>query len=135
MDLWLWKSEEVDKSSHKVTMNLYRNFKISHFRAQGIYRAQANNELKIVYPLDIGMEKEMATHSSMENPMDGGAWQATYHGVSKSRTGLSDFTFTFHLHALEKEMATHSSALVWRIPGTGEPAGLPSMGSHRVGHN
>ena len=95
MDLWLWKSEEVDKSSHKVTMNLYRNFKISHFRAQGIYRAQANSELKIVYPLDIGMEKEMATHSSMENPMDGGAWQATYHGVSKSRTGLSDFTFTF----------------------------------------
>ena len=128
MDLWLWKSEEVDKSSHKVTMNLYRNFKISHFRAQGIYRAQANSELKIVYPLDIGMEKEMATHSSMENPMDGGAWQATYHGVSKSRTGLSDFTFTFHLHALEKEMAPHSSVLAWRIPGTGEPGGLPLWG-------
>ena len=67
--------------------------------------------------------------------MDGGAWWAAVHGVSKSRTWLSDFTFTFHFHALEKEMATHSSVLAWRIPGTGEPGGLPSMGSHRVGHN
>ena len=70
-----------------------------------------------------------------ENPMDGGAWWAAVHGVTKSRTGLSDFIFTFHFHALEKEMATHSSVLAWRIPGTGEPGGLPSMGSHRVGHN
>ena len=61
--------------------------------------------------------------------MDGGAWQAAVHGVSKSRTRLSDFTFTFHFHALEKEMATHSSVLAWRIPGTGEPGGLPSTGS------
>ena len=67
--------------------------------------------------------------------MDGGAWCAAVHGVVKSRTWLSDFTFTFHLHALEKEMATHSSILAWRIPGTGEPGGLPSMGSHRVGHD
>ena len=67
--------------------------------------------------------------------MDGGAWWATVHGVAKSRTRLSDFTFTFHFHALEKEMATHSSILAWRIPGTGEPAGLPSVGSHRVGHD
>ena len=59
----------------------------------------------------------------------------TVHGVTKSRTPLSDFTFTFHFHALEKEMATHSSALAWRIPGTGEPGGLPSVGSHRVGHD
>ena len=65
--------------------------------------------------------------------MDGGAWQATVHGVTKGQTRLSDFTF--HFHALEKEMATHSSALAWRIPGTGEPGGLPSMGSHRVGHD
>ena len=71
----------------------------------------------------------------LENPMDGGAWQATVHGVTESRTGLSDFTFTVHVHALEKEMATHSSVLAWRIPGTGEPGGLPSMGSHRVGHD
>ena len=73
-------------------------------------------------------------YSCLENPMHGGAWQATVHRVSKSPTGLSDFTFTFHFHALEKEMATHSSVLAWRIPGTGEPGGLPSMGSHRVGH-
>ena len=65
--------------------------------------------------------------------MGGGAWWAAVHGVEKSWTGLSDFTFTFHFHALEKEMAVHSSVLAWRIPGTGEPGGLPSMGSHRVG--
>ena len=67
--------------------------------------------------------------------MDGRAWWAAVHGVDKSRTRLSDFPFTFHFHALEKEMATHSSVLAWRIPGTGEPGGLPSLGSHRVGHN
>ena len=67
--------------------------------------------------------------------MDGGAWLAAVHGVAKSWTRLSDFTLTFHFHALEKEMATHSSVLAWRIPGTGEPDGLPSMGSHRVGHD
>ena len=74
-------------------------------------------------------------YSCLENPMDGGARWAAVHGVSKSQTRLSDFTFTFHLHALEKEMATHSSVLAWRIPGTGEPGGLLSMGSHRVGHD
>ena len=67
--------------------------------------------------------------------MDGGAWQAAVHGVAKSRVRLNDFTFTFHFHALEKEMATHSSVLAKRIPGTGVPSGLPSMGSHRVGHD
>ena len=67
--------------------------------------------------------------------MDGGAWQATVHGVAKSRTRLSDFTFTSHFHALEKEMATHSSVLAWRIPGMEEPDGLLSVVSHRVGHN
>ena len=74
-------------------------------------------------------------YSCLENPMDGGAWWATVYGVAKSRTRLSDFTFTFYFHALEKEMATHSSVLTWRIPGTGEPGGLPSMGSHRVRHD
>ena len=74
-------------------------------------------------------------YSCLENPVDGGAWWAAVHGVAKSRTWLSNFTFTFHFHALEKEMATHSSVLAWRIPGTGEPGGLPSMGSHRVGHD
>ena len=74
-------------------------------------------------------------YSGLENPMDGRAWWATVHGVARSRTWLSDFTFTFHFHALEKEMATHSSVLAWRIPGTGEPGGLPSMGSQRVRHD
>ena len=74
-------------------------------------------------------------YSCLENPMDGGAWWPAIHGVVKSRTRLSDFTFTFHFHALEKEMATHSSVLAWRIPGMGEPGGLPSMGSHRVRHD
>ena len=74
-------------------------------------------------------------NSCLENPMGGGAWWAAVHGVTKNRTPLSDFTFNFHFPALEKEMATHSSVLAWRIPGTGEPGGLPSMGSHRVGHD
>ena len=84
------------------------------------------------------MEKAMATHSSTlawkiswaEEP-----WWAAVHGVAGSRTRLSDFTFTFHFHALEKEIATHSSVLAWKIPGTEEPVGLPSMGSHRVRHD
>ena len=74
-------------------------------------------------------------YSCLENPMDGGAWWAAVHGVAKSQTQLSGFPFTFHFHALEKEMATHSNILVWRIPGTEESSGLLSMGSHRVGHD
>ena len=74
-------------------------------------------------------------YSCLENPMDAGAWWAAVHGVAKSRTQLSNFTFTFHFHALEKAMATHSSTLAWGIPGTVEPGGLPSMGSHRVGND
>ena len=74
-------------------------------------------------------------HSCLETPMDGGAWWAAVQGVAKSWTRLSDFTLTFHFPALEKEMATHSSVLAWRIPGMGEPGGLPSMGLHRVGHD
>ena len=74
-------------------------------------------------------------YSCLENPMDGGGWWTPVHGVAKSRTQLSDFPFTFHFHALEREMATHSSVLAWRIPGMGEPGALPSMGSHRVRHD
>ena len=74
-------------------------------------------------------------YSCLESPMDGGAWWAAVHGVTKSRKRLNNFIFNFHFHALEKEMATHSSVLAWRIPGKAEPGGLSSMGSHRVGHN
>ena len=74
-------------------------------------------------------------YSCLENPMDRGAWWAAVHGVAKSWTGLSDFTFTFHSHALKKEMATHSSILAWRIPGTEAQGRLLSLGSHRVGHD
>ena len=74
-------------------------------------------------------------YSCLENPVDGGAWWAVVHGVTRSWIRLSNFTFTFHFHALEEEMATHSSVLAWRIPGAGAPGGLPSLGSHRVGHD
>ena len=74
-------------------------------------------------------------YSCLENPMDRGAWKAAVHRVTEGRTRLSDFTFTFHFHASEKEMTTHSSVLAWRIPGKGEPGGPPSVGSYRVGHN
>ena len=73
--------------------------------------------------------------SCLENPMDEGAWKAAVYGVAEGQTRLSDFTFSFHFYALEKEMATHSSVLAWRIPEMGEPGGLPSVGSHRVGHD
>ena len=92
-----------------------------------------NTSLKFIYFVVVnGIPLQ---YSCLENPMGRGAWWAAVHGVAKSRTRLSDFTFTFHFHALEKEMATHSSVLAWRIPGTGESDGLPSMGSHRVGHD
>ena len=88
--------------------------------------------LLVMWPL---AWKNPLQYSHLENPMDGGAWWAAVHGVASSWTQLSDFTFTFHCHALEKEMATHCSVLAWRIPRTGEPDGLLSMGSHRVGHD
>ena len=84
-------------------------------------------------PVDLTTLDTSLLYSFLGNPMDRGAWWATVHGVAKSRTRLSDFTFSFHFHALEKELATHSSVLAWRIPGMEEPGGLLSMGSHRVG--
>ena len=86
-------------------------------------------------PLQTSIYGTPLQYSCLENPMDRGAWKAAVHGVAEGQTRLSDFTFTFHFQALEKEMATHSSVLAWRIPGTGEPGGLPFMGSHRVGHD
>ena len=82
-----------------------------------------------------GGHGNLLQYSCLENPMDGGAWWAAVHGVAKSRTLLSDFTFNFHFHALEMEMATHSSVLAWRIPWTEEPGGLQFIGLQRVGHN
>ena len=99
---------------------------------------QADKTRVLRWTMVCAPEKAMGTplqYSCLENPMDGGAWWAAVHGVAKSRTRLSDFPFTFHFHALEEEMATHSSVLAWRIPGTAEPDGLPSMESHRVGRD
>ena len=96
------------------------------------------NLLNIRKRLEISSREGNGTplqYSCLENPMDGGAWKTAVHGVTEGRTRLSNFTFTFHFHALEKKMATHSSVLAWRITGTGKPSGLPSMGSHRVGYN
>ena len=94
---------------------------------------------QMVFHLSLPLHREgngtPLQYSCLENPTDRGAWWAAVHGVAKSRTWLSDFTFTFHFPELEKEMAAHSSVLAWRIPRMGEPGGLPSMGSHRVGHD
>ena len=102
--------QKIDARRNSVRLYMYYHFLLSKFNS----------------PLQ---------YSCLENPMDEGGWWAAVHRVARSWTWLSDFTFTFHCHALEKEMATHSSVLAWRIPGTGQPGGLPSMGSHRVRHN
>ena len=96
---------------------------------------EENNRMVKTSDLFRRRQWQSTQYSCLETPMDRGAWKAAVHGVAEGWTQLSDFTFTFHFHALEKEMATHSSVLAWRIPGTGEPGGLPSMGSHRVGHD
>ena len=86
-------------------------------------------------PSSSGFYLLLFQYSCLENPMDVGAWKAAVHGVAEGRTRLSEFTFSFQFHVLEKEMATHTSVLAWRIPGTGKPGGLLSTGSHRVGHD
>ena len=109
----------VGKSSKIFILRRFSSCFLKHSRR---YQSREGNGIPLQY-------------SCLENPMDRGAWCAAVHGVARSRTWLSDFTLFFHFHALEKEMATHSSVLAWRIPGTGEPGGLPSLGSHRVGHD
>ena len=120
---------ELEEGGGGVQLSVNRGFSIDSIKLQ--------NELLLQPPACSAGEGNGTPlqYSCLENPMDRGAWWAPVHGVSKSQTQLSDFIFTFHFHALEKEMATHSSVLAWRIPGTGEPGGLPSMGSHRVGHD
>ena len=109
------------------TLRAYKAIHISYFSKLPIYG---------VIALFVGEGNGTPLqYSCLENPMDRGAWWAAVHGVAKSWRRLRDFIFSFHFAALEKEMATHSSVLAWRIPGTGEPGGLPSMGSHRVGHD
>ena len=121
-----WVKEEVSREINYVVSYNWMKMKIQHENLWdtakvGLRGGEGNGN-----PLQ---------YSCLENPMDGGAWWAAVHGVAKSRTWLCDFTFTFHFHALEKEMAAHSSVLAWRIPGMGEPGGLPSVGLHRVGHD
>ena len=133
----MFKAETITKYCevrHKARNKLFDNDSIKVERWEmKVYCVQ------FIYYVLSGITGEgngtLLQYSCLESPMDGGAWWAAVHVVAERQTWLSDFTFTFHFHALEKEMATHSSVLAWRIPGTGEPGRLPSMGSHRVGHD
>ena len=113
-------------------VHIYNRILLSHKKEWNRVFVESWMDLESVFGEGNGTPLQ---YSCLENPMDGGAWEATVHRVVKSRTRLSGFTFTFHFHALEKEMGPHSSVLAWRIPGMREPDGLSSMGSHRVGHD
>ena len=126
------KLEVVKQEMTKVNINILG---ISKLRCTGMGEFNSDDHYIYYCGQDGEGNGTPFQYSCLENPMDGGAWQAAVHGVARSRTQLSDFTFTFHFHALEKEMATHSRILAWRIPGTEEPGGLPSLGQHRVGHD
>ena len=118
-----------------IKRNTFEPVLMRGINLEPIIQSEVSQKVKDKYCILMHIREGNGTplqYSCLENPMDGGAWWATVHGVSKSQTRLSDFTFSFHFPALEKAMATHSSVLSWRIPGTGEPCGLPSVGSHRV---
>ena len=127
--------EELIKHDRAMCISMGRQRKETYkeTRKQAFREKQRNK-----YSLELHIWRRQ-WHSTpvllLENPTDGGAWEAAVHGVAKRWTQLNDFTFTFHFHALERGMAAHSSVLAWRIPGMGEPGGLPSIGSHRVGHD
>ena len=122
---------ELSRQLLFIYQNILLFFKTVHLSLQnGSYFSELFFLLLITYDVSGGGNGTPLQYSCLETPMDRGAWQAVVHGVTRSRTQLSDFTFTFHFHALGKAMATHSSVLAWRIPGMGEPGGLPSLGSH-----
>ena len=117
-----------------ILMCLLRWLILSYFTMKNKRKLELNSGRRQWHPTPVLLPVAWAD-VPVPCAMGRGAWWAAVHGVAKSQTRLSDFTFTFHFHALEKEMVTHSSVLIWRIPGTGEPGGLLSMGSHRVGHD
>ena len=146
---WIWYQRHKQQMEQQT--GLHENCKILYIRRHHQQSKKANHEMgenicksHIWYGINShNIQRTLKTqngagkgnplqYSCLENFMNRGDWQVVVHGVAKSRIGLSDFTFTFHFHALEKKMATHSSVLTWRIPGTAEPGGLPSMESHRV---
>ena len=136
--MWRWSADQGEEKRHPCREVLQGDVFSSILPKDTLVYSSGSEGSVPIRSFLIGIwEKAMAPHSSscLENPMDGGAWWAAVHGVARGWTRLSDFTFTFHFPALEKEMATHSSVLAWRIPGMGEPGGLLSMGSHRVGHD
>ena len=130
---WCTSMVEIHCSGAFILLVFFITESITLFNLQIIH--MRNGDLSMSRSFNGEGNGTPSQYSCLENPMDGGAWWAAVHGVSEGQTRLSDFTFTFHFHALEKEMATRSSVLAWRIPGTGEPGGLPSMRSHRVGHD
>ena len=130
---WNSSGQNIGVGSHSLLQGIFptqgSNPGLPHCR-RSLYQLKHQGSPRILVSLSLGEGNGTPLQSScLANPMDGGAWWAAVHGVAKSQTRLSDFTFTFHFHALEKEMASHSSVLAWRIPGTREPGGLPSMGS------
>ena len=130
-----WKTErEKRKRDNGLEFSRINNRYCSTQKLASIIVCNGNFCMSVAYSNGEGNGTPLQ-FSCQENPMDGGAWWAALHGVAGSGTQVSIFTFTFHFHTLEKEMATHSSVLAWRIPGMGEPGGLPSTGSHRVGHD
>ena len=136
-EAWRATVHEVTKSRTQLSdWTELKDLKPNTLKQISLFWMYLYSELMIFLHSEIGEGNGTPLqYSCLENPMDRGAWWAAVHGVAKSQTWLSDFTFTFHFHALEMEMETHSSVLAWRIPGTGEPGGLLSMGSHRVGHD
>ena len=130
--MFLWLRQQKNLKEHRVgTLQVYQTILLCLYSEECLF----NKYLNVWHFCSAKGNGNPLQYSCLENPMDRGAWWAAIHGVAKSRTWLSDFTFTFHFHALEKEMPTHCSILVWRIPGMAEPGGLPFMGSHRVRHD